>query len=152
MRGVAKETATFAWSSKEWRDRQLGLEWLEGSFEKYTKDMWYHQNSHLAVLIIAVLLASTASVSLMGMCPIQPGNFSIFALHGTFTLSDPPLTLHAFCNHWMKASLARCNASILISFMRRYGREGMVSRRASSIGNPTRSLSPVTTTDTITVL
>ena len=34
-----EETAPFAWSPKAWTDRDLGLEWLERSFERYTKDM-----------------------------------------------------------------------------------------------------------------
>ena len=35
-----EEAATFAWSPKGWTDRELGLEWLERNFEKYTKDMY----------------------------------------------------------------------------------------------------------------
>ena len=34
-----EETVTFAWSSKGWTDRELGLAWLERNFAKYTKDM-----------------------------------------------------------------------------------------------------------------
>ena len=36
---VAKKTATFAWTPKGWTDRELGLEWLERNFKRYTKDM-----------------------------------------------------------------------------------------------------------------
>jgi hypothetical protein len=35
-----KEQATFAWSSKRWTDNQLGLEWVEENFEKYTNKMF----------------------------------------------------------------------------------------------------------------
>jgi hypothetical protein len=32
----AKEQTTFAWSSKGWTDNELGLEWVEKNFEKFT--------------------------------------------------------------------------------------------------------------------
>ena len=32
----AKEQAIFAWSSKGWTDNELGLEWVEKNFEKFT--------------------------------------------------------------------------------------------------------------------
>jgi len=31
-----KEQATFAWSTKGWTNNELGLEWVEQNFEKYT--------------------------------------------------------------------------------------------------------------------
>ena len=33
------EKATFAYSPKGWTDRELGLEWVEGNFERHSKDM-----------------------------------------------------------------------------------------------------------------
>jgi len=33
------DDATFAYSPKGWTDNELGLEWLERNFEKFTKDM-----------------------------------------------------------------------------------------------------------------
>jgi len=35
-----KEQATFAWSTKGWTDNELGLEWVEQNFEKYTTKMF----------------------------------------------------------------------------------------------------------------
>jgi len=35
-----KEQATFAWSTKDWTDNELGLEWVEQNFEKYTIKMF----------------------------------------------------------------------------------------------------------------
>jgi hypothetical protein len=35
----AKDEATFAWSPKGWTDRELGLEWVEKNFDKYSRDM-----------------------------------------------------------------------------------------------------------------
>ena len=32
----AKEQATFGWLSKDWTDNELGLEWVEKNFKKYT--------------------------------------------------------------------------------------------------------------------
>ena len=34
----AQEKATFSWSGTGWTDRVLGLEWLAGNFDKYTKE------------------------------------------------------------------------------------------------------------------
>ena len=36
----AQEKATFAWSKTGWTDRVLGLEWLAGNFDKYTKEKY----------------------------------------------------------------------------------------------------------------
>jgi len=33
------EDVTFAYSPKGWTDNELGLEWLERNFQKFTKDM-----------------------------------------------------------------------------------------------------------------
>ena len=35
-----KEQATFAQSTKGWTDNELGLEWVEQNFEKYTTKMF----------------------------------------------------------------------------------------------------------------
>jgi len=35
-----KEQATFAWLTKGWTDNELGLEWVEPNFEKYTIKMF----------------------------------------------------------------------------------------------------------------
>jgi len=35
-----KEEAIFAWSTKGWTDNELGLEWVEQNFEKYTTKMF----------------------------------------------------------------------------------------------------------------
>ena len=36
----AQEKAIFARSKTGWTDRMLGLEWLAGNFDKYTKDKY----------------------------------------------------------------------------------------------------------------
>ena len=35
-----KVQATLAWSTKHWTDNELGLEWVEQKFEKYTTKMF----------------------------------------------------------------------------------------------------------------
>jgi len=35
-----KEQATFPWSTEGWTDNELGLEWVEQNFEKYTAKMF----------------------------------------------------------------------------------------------------------------
>ena len=82
---IAKKTATFAWSPKGRTNRVLGLEWLERNFESIPKTCRYHQNNHLALLVIVVLKASPASLSLMAYVPFNLGIFCFFFPH-----SAPP--------------------------------------------------------------
>jgi hypothetical protein len=35
-----KEQATYAWPTKGWTDNELGLDWVEQNFEKYTTKMF----------------------------------------------------------------------------------------------------------------
>jgi len=35
-----KEQAIFVWSTNDWTDNELGLEWVEQKFEKYTIKMF----------------------------------------------------------------------------------------------------------------
>lgn len=34
-----KNLATFAWSPKGWTDNELGLEWVDKNFDRYSRDM-----------------------------------------------------------------------------------------------------------------
>jgi hypothetical protein len=41
---TSQREATFAWSKKRWTDRELGLEWIKGNFQEYTKDIYVPPN------------------------------------------------------------------------------------------------------------